>query len=47
MKRKPNRLTKAILDTAKDMQKIKVIDRAEYEKITLRHIEKENLPPIK
>ncbi|MDE2110426.1 MAG: hypothetical protein KGJ79_04725 [Alphaproteobacteria bacterium] len=36
-KKKPSRLTKALLETAKDMHRIGVIDDAVYGKIVTRH----------
>src|ERR1700738_4150399 len=37
-KKKPRRLTKALLETAKDMRKGGIIDAAAYKKITMRHL---------
>jgi putative transcriptional regulator len=37
-KKKPSRLTKALLETAKDMHRIGVLDDAAYGKITMRHL---------
>lgn len=42
-KKKSRRLTKAILETAKDMFEAGIFDESEYEKITLRHLKKEKL----
>jgi putative transcriptional regulator len=39
MTKKSSRLTKAILSTAKDMHEGGVLNKEEYSKITLRHIE--------
>jgi putative transcriptional regulator len=36
--RKPSRLTKALLDTASDMQRGGLIDREAHDKITMRHL---------
>jgi putative transcriptional regulator len=36
--RNPNRLTKALLETADDMRRSGVMDAAAHEKITLRHL---------
>jgi len=36
--KKPGRLARAILETAKDMRKAGVLDEAGYEKITMRHL---------
>ncbi|HTH99348.1 MAG TPA: hypothetical protein VL752_00260 [Acidisoma sp.] len=35
---KASRLTKALLETTDDMRRAGVIDAADYEKITLRHL---------
>jgi putative transcriptional regulator len=37
-KKKPSRLTKALLETADDMRRVGVLDAAGHEKITLRHL---------
>ena len=37
-KNKPSRLTKALLETAKDMKDSGVLGKAAYEKITMRHL---------
>ncbi|OGU11556.1 MAG: transcriptional regulator [Geobacteraceae bacterium GWC2_58_44] len=37
-KAKPSRLTQALLETAKDMEKAGILDKAAYEKITMRHL---------
>jgi putative transcriptional regulator len=37
-KRQPNRLTKALLETADDMRRAGLIDATAYAKITLRHL---------
>lgn len=36
--RKPTRLTKAMLETARDMRQGGILDEAAYDKITLRHL---------
>lgn len=46
MKKKSSRLTKAILETAKDMFEGEIIDEAAYEKITMRHLGKEKHPKM-
>lgn len=46
MAKKSSRLTKALLETAKDMWEGGVIDETAYEKITMRHLGKEKLPKI-
>ena len=35
---KPGRLTQALLETAKDMKDAGLLDKAAYEKITMRHL---------
>ena len=42
MNKKPSRLTKAILETAKDMLESGIISEKDYEKVTLRHLNKGN-----
>jgi len=37
-KKKPSRLTKALLETARDMREGGILDAAAYKKITLRHL---------
>ena len=46
MAKKSSRLTKALLDTAKDMLDGSIFDEKEYKKITMRHLNNENLPKI-
>lgn len=36
--KKPNRLTRAMLETAKDMRSAGVLDEVAYNKITMRHL---------
>jgi len=36
--KKPSRLAQAMLETAKDMKNIGILDEAAYEKITVRHL---------
>ena len=38
--KKPSRLTKALLETAKDMHDVGVMNDADYNKITMRHLGK-------
>ncbi len=38
MTKKPDRLTKALIETADDMHRLGVMDLATHEKITLRHL---------
>jgi putative transcriptional regulator len=45
-KRKPSRLTKALLETAAGMRKADLLDRAAYEKITMRHLGAQNVPKV-
>ena len=37
-KNKPSRLTKALLETAKDMKDAGVLGKSTYKKITMRHL---------
>jgi len=37
----PNRLCEAILETAGDMRRLRIMDEATHEKITLRHLAKD------
>ena len=37
-KKKPSRLTKALLETPGDMRRVGILDSASHEKITLRHL---------
>ena len=46
MNKKPSRLTKALLETAKDMLDTEIIDEISYKKITMRHLGKEKRPKI-
>lgn len=46
MKKKSSRLTKALLETAKDMLDGGILKEKEYKKITMRHLGKKNLPKI-
>lgn len=47
MPKKSSRLTKAILETAKDMRKGGILNESAYKKITMRHLGKKKLPKIK
>lgn len=38
MKRKPSRLALELVETAEDMHRLGILDRATYEKITMRHL---------
>jgi putative transcriptional regulator len=38
MKKRPNRLTRELLATAKDMRRVALMDEVTYDKITLRHL---------
>jgi putative transcriptional regulator len=44
-KKKPSRLTKAVLETAGDMYKSGLLGEDAYEKITMRHAGKQIVPP--
>lgn len=46
MNKKANRLTKAILETADDMVNCGIINKKDYEKITMRHLKKGKQPKI-
>jgi putative transcriptional regulator len=46
MNKKSSRLTKALLDTAKDMLDGGILEEKEYKKITMRHLGKESRPKI-
>lgn len=46
MTKKSSRLTKAILETAKDMRKSGIMGHKAYAKITKRHLKEENCPKI-
>jgi putative transcriptional regulator len=45
-KEKPSRLARALLDTARDMRKVGLLDPATYEKITLRHLGGKGSPKV-
>ncbi len=44
--KQPSRLTKALLETADDMRRAGVMNAATYEKITLRHLGKQEGPNV-
>jgi len=46
MTKKSSRLTKALIETSKDMLEEHIFDEKEYKKITMRHLNKENHPKI-
>jgi putative transcriptional regulator len=46
-KKKPSGLAKALLETATDMRKSGLLDRATYDKITLRHLGSKTMPAVK
>ncbi len=48
VKKKPSRLAEALLETATGMHKSGLLDRAAYDKITLRHLgpDTPKVPPI-
>ena len=45
-KKKPSRLAKGLLETARDMRKAGILDRATYDKITMRHLGKKEAPKV-
>jgi putative transcriptional regulator len=45
-KKKTSRLAKALLATAKDMNKAGILDDVTYDKITLRHLGAEGTPKV-
>jgi putative transcriptional regulator len=45
-KKKPGRLTKALLETAGDMRKAGLLDRATFDKITMLHLGAEDMPKV-
>jgi putative transcriptional regulator len=45
-KKKTSRLTRALIETAKDMRKVGLLDQAAHEKITLRHLGPKNTPKV-
>jgi putative transcriptional regulator len=46
MTKKSRRLAKELLETAEDMRGVGLLDRATYEKITLRHLGQKNMPRV-
>ena len=46
MTKKPSRLAKELLETAKDMHGAGLLDRATYQKITMRHLGQKNMPRV-
>jgi putative transcriptional regulator len=44
--KKPSRLTSALLETAADMRKGGLLDRASYDKITMRHLGANGAPKV-
>ena len=42
--KKPSRLTKALLETVNDMHNVGIMNDADYNKITMRHLGKDNAP---
>lgn len=44
--KKTSRLTEALLETAKDMNNVGILEEAAYEKITMRHLEMKDTPVI-
>jgi putative transcriptional regulator len=45
-KKKPSRLTRALLETADEMREAGLLDKATHEKITLRHLGPEAAPKL-
>jgi putative transcriptional regulator len=45
-KKKAGALTKALIETAADVRKSGILDRASHEKITMRHLGSANLPKV-
>jgi hypothetical protein len=43
-KKKPSRLAKALLETARDMRRGELLDEAAYAKITMRHLGENEVP---
>ena len=43
-RKQPSRLTKALLETADDMRRVGVLNKAAHEKITLRHLGDQDEP---
>jgi len=46
-KTKPSRLARELLETAEDMHRVRMMDPAIYEKITLRHLGPKNNPKMR
>jgi putative transcriptional regulator len=46
MTKKPNRLANELLETAEDMHGVGLLDRATFEKITMRHLGQKNMPRV-
>lgn len=44
---KNKKMARAILETAKDMMQGDILDKKTYNKITMRHIDKDKLPKIR
>jgi putative transcriptional regulator len=44
--RKPSRLALTLLETAADMRKADLLDRATYDKITIRHLAPKSMPKV-
>jgi putative transcriptional regulator len=45
-KKKPSRLAKELLETARGMHKAGLLDQAAYEKITMRHVGAKGAPEV-
>jgi putative transcriptional regulator len=46
MKKRPSRLAKALVETAEGMHGAGLLDRAAYEKITMRHLGPKDMPKV-
>lgn len=46
MRKRPNRLTKNLIEMGKDLKKVGLLDQKSYQKITMRLLKKEKIPKI-
>lgn len=46
MTKKSNKLTESLLEMAKDMEELGILDKQTYKKITMRHLDKDKAPKI-
>jgi putative transcriptional regulator len=44
--KKPSRLAKVLIETAADMRKAALLDRATFDKITMRHLGAKDMPKV-